>query len=236
MAIGRFTAITMALRKRYKERKGIKDDKPKHYLEKYVKDTQGLTKRLRNLRYRKYPYAVWFFGLMFMSMSITVLVFILMHRHLLFEEFDHMSLLGKYSICIGLFALGLFTFLTSEIYTLVINKRLGMIMQEKKTILCKKTYSAHVLRDLKSITIVRKGHIARDTDTTTFVIEFTFEDGDRMDTIHERTLRAIKKKYADITIYLEREANVDFGDVKYRDESTSSGERFKYRSPFDTTK
>lgn len=131
-----------------------------------------MTKRLRKLRYRKYPYAVWFFAFMFMGLAGTMLWYILSNRHLLFEEFDHFSLIGKYFICISIFLIGFIAFLTSEIYTLEINKYLGIVAQMRKNLMCRKRFDFGKLSGLKDIIIVRRGHQARDTDTTYFILEF----------------------------------------------------------------
>lgn len=90
-------------------------------------------------------------------------------------------------------------------------------MQETKSIFCKKRYDAHILDDFKRIYIVKTGHVFKDSDTTYYSIIFEFEDGVKMETIYDKNIRDIKKKYADILIYLKKTEGVNFSDIKYRD-------------------
>lgn len=123
---------------------------------------------------------------------------------------------------------GAISLLTSDIYTLVVNKKLGFVLQESKSLICRRRYKAHKLSDFKELHIVRRGHVSRDTDTTNYTIIFEFEDGKKLDTIYDRRIKDIKKKYADILLFLGRDEGINFADIKYRDESTTTQKRFVY--------
>ncbi|KAL4463054.1 hypothetical protein ABPG72_009197 [Tetrahymena utriculariae] len=232
--LGRVTAIGIAIKKRIDRRKNKQPQK--HYLVEFAEKQEKRLKRLQILRYKKFPIAVWFLGFVFLVFGISIITLILMHRHVLFDEFDHLSQFWKYFISISFCLVGFFAIATSEVYTLVINKNLDAFIQRKTPLLIGRSfYQGHVLKDLKAIFIEKRGHVARDTDTTNYYIVFEFEDGIKIDTVYDRKIQSIKYKYAEILIYLDREKDVDFSDIKYYDLATYNY-KFVYQSPFQPKK
>ncbi|EWS75189.1 transmembrane protein, putative (macronuclear) [Tetrahymena thermophila SB210] len=168
---------------------------------------------------QRFPLGLWSLGFLFSVIGITIIGLVMMHKHIFLDEIDGLTYFTKMIISLLTLISGMIMLIVAKKEKLRINKNEDLIYVEYKNIFFRGHLEGRYLHSLKDFYVVKKGIQTFTENTIHYVIRFEFNDDfDNLEVAESRRFLDIKKKYIQICVYLDKEAQ-QMENIKFVDES-----------------